>query len=299
MKKSFYKKGLVFGIIALFVGVALAPGITATIETSETLAPNIEQEALDNGLVEITVEVGNSEHKAMLTLDQAKELENLINCTKARLDATTSGEETVQIFDETVISLYELGMLPNGMSIEEAQRLVNDIEQDQRIVKKLEQRFSRNKGTMGVEDNFLCLITGHTDVHVLIGPSLIPSLILVLILGAPSMLLEILFNVHTKFISFLMSNLISLNFFTWGYSPLAFGYIIALGHTEMGIPGVPPPKVPAQGWINTIGLNGVKNWNDNFFGGVLGFTGIKICYPPNEFMTYFYMGAALIVDDDY
>lgn len=44
MKKGLFWKELVLGIIVLFVGVSIAPGINASIETSESQSPIIEQE---------------------------------------------------------------------------------------------------------------------------------------------------------------------------------------------------------------------------------------------------------------
>jgi len=200
-------------------------------------------------------------------------------------------------------------MLPDGMSIEDAKQLVNGMEQNPIIVKKLERWFSRNQGNKGLKDNYLCLIAGHTDRTVFIGPLLIPSLILVLIIGAPFVLLENLlgglFDIETNIGTIVMLPLLfvlgGLNFLTWQFNPLAIGHIILLGKLGGG-GGFSIPQ-PADGWINTIGLDGIKNWN-SFQGGILGFTGLKIFYSskshifPNLDMTHFYMGAALIVNDN-
>ena len=112
-----------------------------------------------------------------------------------------------------------------------------------------------------------------------------------------------LFDIETNIGTIVMLPLLfvfgGLNLLTWQFTPLAFGHLIKLG--GRGGFGM---RIPADGWINTIGLNGKKNWN-RFYGWILGFTGFKNCFPskldffPNIDMTHFYMGAALIVNDNY
>ena len=68
---------------------------------------------------------------------------------------------------------------------------------------------------------------------------------------------------------------------------------------------------PAEGWVNTVGLNGKKSWTDSFYGqgfwvqihgvyvgalGVIGFTGLKYGSSRNEpGFKSFYFGSALRV----
>lgn len=289
MNNRLFRKGIVLGIILLFVGIAIQPSIIAD---DSFKSDNSE-------IVEITIQIcnenGANDHTVMLTQEQAEELENIISTTKIKLDAAKTLEETSAIFNDTVVSLFELGVLPECMSIENAKRLVNGMDQNPRIVKKLERWFSRNQGNKGVEDNFLCLIAGHTDLTLFIGPSLIPILLLILIITMPLILLFKLSNIH-----FFPDNLFKLliifgglNFLTWQFIPIAVGHIIFLGGSSGGMF---PIRIPADGWINTIGLLGITNWN-SFYGQIFGFTGIKICYPPAAGMTHFYMGAALMVND--
>ncbi len=289
MQKGLWKKGLVLGIIILFVGIAIQPGIIAD--------DSIEYD--NSELVEITIQIcksnGANEHTVMLSQEQAEELESIINSTKIKLDAAKTMGETSAIFNDAVVSLYELGVLPDGMSIEDAKRLVNGMEQNLRIVKKLERWFSRNQKNLDDNENILCLIAGHTDLTWFIGPLLFPSLILGVIIGIPLVLLDgLIFRLFDTsiFIPILFQLLVgiaSLYLLIWQLNPIAFGHLIKLG--SEGIWGW---SIPVSGWIYTIGLNGIKNWN-SFYGGVLGFTGIKIWYPPKEGSTHFYLGAALMI----
>jgi len=299
MKKELFRKGFVLGIFVLFVGIAVQPGIIA--------ADSIKSD--NSEMVEITIQICKGDeaedHNVILSQKQAEELESLINRTKAKLDAVETLEETSAIFNDAVVSLYELGVLPEGMSIEEAKRLVNGMDQNPNVINKLEQWFFRNQEKIETFDNFLCLIAGHTDRTFFIGPSLIPSLFLTIITAVSIELLDILLSI--LFISGLFNssffNPIQINWFilfmlfgglnllTWQFIPLAIGHIIKLG--GKGGFGM---QIPAEGWINTIGLKGIKIWNE-FYGWILGFIGIKICFSFKEDWTQFYMGATLMLID--
>ena len=306
MKKSLYKKDLVFGIIALFVGVVLAPAITAIVPLSDITSPRIsENKELSNDLVEITVQVGNKDHKVMLTPDQANELENLIDRTKTQLDTATTIEETSCIFNDTVVSLFDLSMLPDGLSIEEVQQLVNGMELDSRIIKKLGGLFKINQGTLDVEQNFLCLISGQTYNSNILRRHIVVALIFSLI-----PLFAILGELLGEPALFLLPIYYSL------YKPIAFGSRISFGHYGKGSFGW--RKTPAHGWLHSIGLNGIKKWNGSFYGkipipygllislalqsffytGITGFTGINI-QTDQQNNEDFYLGAALWVNIGY
>lgn len=289
MKIILYKKGLVLVIIMLFVGVAIAPGIIASVNLSDITLPRISNNEIpNNDLVEITIQLGNTDHKVMLTLDQAMELEILIDSTKTRLDMATTIEETSIIFNDTVVSLYELGMLPEDMGIEEAQRLVNGMNQNPKFVKKLEQWFNRNQENLDDDQNFLCLISGYTDNTFISGTIGLISLFLL-----AKLCLFLTDTINLPLLSQLMFMILGASeiflFFFWLLNPIPFLYTISFGEARGLF------FIPAHGWIHTGGLNGLKNWNGSFFGEVDGFTGIKIFYSPD---IYFYMGAALWVKID-
>jgi hypothetical protein len=298
MKDIRFRKGFVLGIIILlFFSISIQPGIIAD--------DSIKSD--NHEMVEITIQIcrgdGANNHNVKLSQEKAEELENLLNITKSKLDSAKTLEETSEIFNDTVFSLYKFDMLPDDMSIEDAKLLVNGMEQNPRIIKKLERWNSKNQGKKVTMENFLCLIAGHTDETFFIGPSLIPSLLLVLIMVTPFFLLNYLFmffdiSIDLNIIPFLiqLSVIFGLfNFYTWQLNPLAVGHSIIFGYTTGGWW---PHWIHAKGWIYTIGLKGIKTWN-SIYGGVLGFTGIKICLSHEDglFQTHFYMGAALMVND--
>ena len=275
MKKNMFRKELVLGIIILFVGIAVQPGI---------IADNVI-ESDKSEMVEITIQIceidGVYDYDVLLSQEQAEELENLISRTKNKLDdAKTSGETSI-IFSDTVASLFEIGILSESMDIEDIQCLVNGEKQNSEVVKKLEEWFNRNQGNIGTEDNYLCLISGDSTGTCFQGP-----------IGLISMIVFGYLLKNDMIFTFLLS--------IWNNFPLSFGYKIGLG--GLGISGT----FFAQGWVHTIGLNGIKNWDDTFIGslpllpvlgwdlfftGILGFTGINIGSLENN--KHFYIGTAL------
>jgi hypothetical protein len=85
--------------------------------------------------------------------------------------------------------------------------------------------------------------------------------------------------------------------------PIGFNEWIVIGHTSGKWPYL--NYYPATGWIYTMGLNGVKTWNNSFGAGIInpffwclgatGFTGLSLLLPNHE---RFYLGLALFVDID-
>ena len=153
MKKSYVKRGLAVAIIFLFIGVALAPSITAD---GEQLSANKE-------LVEITTEVyginGVEPNTVKLTQEQATELDNLMKDIQDRLNNSKSREEAVAIFNDAIVSLDEFGLL-GDLNVEEAQKLVAGGYQNPRIRTIIERSRSRNQQTLGYNESNRCLIAG-------------------------------------------------------------------------------------------------------------------------------------------
>jgi len=301
MRTFCVKNGLVVGVILLFIGVAFQPVIIADVSNNSE----------DSDLLEITVEIYELNrvqgYTVMLTQEQAEELELLINNTKAELDAVDNLDETETIFKETVLSLNELGLITNGMNVEKVQRLVTGEEQNSRIVKLLEKYNSKNQKSLDKNENTLCLISGDTINTIFAGS--IPILILLrffvftarinMFFGwlsnfpelwdrlSPYLdkIVEIFFSPRFSFWLFLGA---SINFL-----PIKFGAFIYYGWLTISFdPWYPSELIPAEGWVFTIGLSGKQQWIGDFFGHVVGFTGIKII---RGFLDFFYLGAALQV----
>jgi len=294
MKDTWVKKGLVVSVILLFIVVAVAPSINF----------NVVKASNDNDLVDVTTQAcgikgfGNTTVK--LTKQQYQNLEQYLVEFRARLNQTTTREEAVPIFKEAVMELDKYGLLPKGMSVEKAQKLIGGSQNEKLITftKKLLNKYRMNSDE---KSNAICLIAGRSSntffIPFVSRVDIIPliltlssseffatsgHLIISMILSGLSILFGIIFV-----ISLLGGNIIPLSFLHW----ICFGDL----DTSQGI-----NIIPARGWISTIGLNGMKTWNQSFIGaigyplinaGVIDFTGIKLLIHGD----FTYLGSALLV----
>jgi hypothetical protein len=266
MKDTWMKKELVISIILLFIGVAVAPSINYT-----TVKASASQE---NDLVEVTTQAcgikGYKDATVKLTRQQYQDLEQYLIGFRARLNQTTTREEAVLIFREAVAELDKYGLLPKGMSVAQAQKLV--IGEYQNTNTRVFQEKLLSTPILGNNSNYLCLIVGVTS-YVLSFGFLLHSLIyfdiiiekLTTLLYSPILiqLLNSLDNVITNLFSsamwggllfYAIYNLIPLKFF----SCLSFGMG---GHPTS-------PYYPSDGWIFSLGLTGIKFWYRPFTGSI-------------------------------
>jgi hypothetical protein len=255
------RRWLAVGIILLFIGVSTLPSINL----------NVVKASNDNDLVVVTTQAcgikGYGNTTVKLTREQYQDLEQYLVEFRARLNQTTTREEAIPIFKEAVVELNRYGLLPKGMSVEQAQRLVTGGYYNAKINKTI-QRLSDTSDYL-IKSNFLCLITGAgSSIHI---RGILPTIMTwfsTLKIGA-------LFGIMT--------------FGGSGYNPADFIW----------------ENFPATGWIDTYGLTGIKKWNDTFSGGcgvkflsltycefigARGFSGIGIYTQSNPF---FFIGFAL------
>ena len=298
--KKHMRKLLVVGIFVLFIGIAVAPGITAVDYKDESLILNSQ----NNDLVEITVEICKLDeiqnNKVFLTQEQAIELDNLIKTFKADLDKVETMDETIQLFYDMVVSFDKLGLLPDDISIGEAQELVTDFEginNHENMVHRIPSNglyythFQNSKGQS--EENRLCLVAGNTDETFFINPrGVILSILFYFLVerifdnGFLADFLEEYFPLLYEFYDFLYLFLMSLPLLGLGlnnFIPILRRNVITLGHTNCW------EFFPAHGWVFSNGLNGIKRWEGSLFGdlfgygpddgpcpGIFGFTGLHL-----------------------
>jgi len=112
------KEILAVGFIVLYLSVAILTQVT--LHTVKAFTQN-------NG-VEVTTQVsgipGYYETTVLLTKEQYNELEKYLVHFKAGLNQTSTRKDAVCLFNDAVIQLKTYGLLPQGMSVAEAQRLV-------------------------------------------------------------------------------------------------------------------------------------------------------------------------------
>ena len=147
------RKCLAVGIILLFIGVAVAPSINF----------NIVKASTDNDLMEVTTQAcgikGYGNTTVKLTREQYHDLEQYLVDFRARLNQTSTRAEAVPIFKEAVVELDEYGLLPKGMSVEQAQKLVVD-GYSKRQGFSIFEEISYKNNLQEYHNKFCCLVTG-------------------------------------------------------------------------------------------------------------------------------------------
>jgi len=302
MKNTWMKKGLVVSVILLFIGVTIAPSINF----------NVVKASDDNDLVEVTTQAcgingfGNTTVK--FTRQQYQSLEQYLVDFRARLNKTTTRGEAVPIFNDAVVELNRYGLLPRGMSVERAQKLVIGGYQNEKLMKRLSKLCAYKINDSDMLVNHFCLISGETNMT-----TFCPLVCAFFTLLSFFIMYNALFLFLTLFLVTFLSFIADLSFYFSNFiSPVVFGYI-HLGNFQY----------PSFGWIQSYGLNGNKSINGSFYGnllrygnlfllrfwilweeldlqailsefpGIAGFQGIRV-FTPSTY-TQFYLGSALEV----
>ena len=121
MKTGYVKKGLVVWIIVLFIGAGVYP----TIAINNIMSTN---ENTSDELVKIPVQMfglnGVKSYKKSITKQQYNELQILKESFKEDFENADSMKESVKVYRDMVLSLNELGLLPDGISVKDVEKLV-------------------------------------------------------------------------------------------------------------------------------------------------------------------------------
>jgi hypothetical protein len=306
-KNSLFRKCLVVGIIFLFVGVSIVPIVNF----------HIVKASDDNDLVEVTTQpcgiegFGNTTVK--LTREQYQNLEQYMVKFRERLNQTSTMEEAGTIFKDAVVELYTYGLLPKGMSVGQAQRLVTERYQNVLAISRYTTRLSDYQ--ILNNSNFFCLIAGGTKEtslhsHFEIGCSILTYMLFGLYILAhlvsddPVVFMNIIYFIQGIRDLYHTIHLLSII----GSGMISFG-------TCIGTEGSIPPFYhlePATGWITTLGFFGKKSWDGSFYGhiqpllsfdasetiyyiGAMGFQGIKLKQGDEGL---FFLGSAVLVKID-
>jgi hypothetical protein len=298
MKDTEVKKGLIVSVILLFIGVAVAPSINLSVVKASQ----------DKDLLEVTTQAcgiqGYKDTTVKLTREQYQNLESYLVEFRARLNQTSTREEAVPIFKEAVVELDKYGLLPREMSVEKAQQLMLCDSQNEKKIPLINNFFNKFSLFSDGKSNALCLIAGQSSntffIPFVSRADIIPLIITLssselFATSGYSVISKVLFGLSILFgiifvVSLLWGNITPLSFLHW----ICFGEIQSRPNFHIE---------PAYGWLSTIGLNGVKTWNQSFTGGIgyplinagiIDFTGIKLLL----FGKYTYIGSALFVKID-
>jgi hypothetical protein len=312
------RKWLAIGIILLFVGVTIAPTINFnTVKASQ------------GDLVEVTTQAcginGYGNTTVKLTREQYQNLEEYLVEFRARLNQTSTREEAVPIFKDAVVELDKYGLLPKGMSVQRAQRLVigsqNTVSSHLKEKPPLHNRINDSNNS-----NYLCLVCSHTDGLTSVGPVIRLSCNLryfLFDLGyAADWCNSIYDNGHillSYILSYFFAGILLLVAYPSDFgilpatlNPLKLFYTVMLGGYVFNPYLYESQYVPSDGWVATFGLNGIKIFQEPLWGhlpllplnsefipqglyypGIFGFTGIQIFLGENNM---FLLGSALWVE---
>ena len=267
------KKGVAVAIILLFLGVAVVPSIS------------IVKAATDNDLAEVTIEAygikGFGNHTVKLTKQQNQNLEQYLLDFRERLNTTTTREEAVPLFKEAVVELNKYGLLPKGMSVEHAQRLVTGYYQNSNMLRKIQndvQSIAKIKQKQNLNPNmknaFCVLFAAATKIpDYLPSPFIIPLGLLIVLGIVPSLLFSL---IGAEDLAKLLAD-IGLLF--WVFNPFRFiNFVLFMGYDID---------------LRSVGLKGLVNENFGSDGLFIGYTGLLL-YPLSD-KTYF-LGFALSVN---
>lgn len=251
----FIRTFTVLGLI--FLSTSIAASTTFTHTTAD-----------DN--IQTTLYVCSSEGEtirtAHLTTQQAQELRTVFDDLKTRVSTAASREETQRLFTEAVIHLDHYGLLPEAMSVTQAQRLVSGI-----CIPKKRTTILQNlpaKTGAGPLQNSLCSIAGNvSNVHFTkLAKRTALRLYNMMDYGSGNV---VLVNLATGL--WIVCNQFSILSDRLLLQPWRqLGVSIYFGNYHY----YPYPEwlQPAQGWIETNGLNGRQNitgsfWGQNMIGG--------------------------------
>ena len=268
------KKGLAVAVILLFIGVAIAPSINI----------NVVKASNNNDLVEVATQAcgikGYSNTTVKLTREQYQKLEQYLVDFKERLNHTTTREEAVPIFEEAVIELDRYGLLPKGMSVEKAQKLVTTNQVHPNVEKLMDYL---ELSPLNIEfGNVFCLLfmqTVSAGNDVTFGLLTIPSVILFMLFAGFMFSFAYLELAMLVLIPLLLSAIVGIPTLIFNLlSPLLLWSLIVINSGY-------------EGW--SLGLKGEQSINGNL-DYLIGYTGLRIWIPVGNYDDInFYLGQAL------
>jgi len=274
MENKWMKKGFAVSVIILFIGIAVAPSINSIVVKASN----------DNDFVEVSSQAcgiqGYGDTSVKLTREQYQDLEQYLVDFRARLNQTTTKEEAIPIFKDAVLELNKYGLLPKGMSVKQAQRLVTGQCVNQKRLDVIQNVLKRNHGGLSRNENWCCLFYGY--------------LTFVQVLG---ILWRILYMLPDPQVPYPIGLWIFWMICEFIYYLKPFYVLCPVQFEETS----PEPKEH----VFTIGLLGIKKWDGQLVGdinlpfygecGVQGFTGINIVGQFTSIPTVTLIGTAFYV----
>lgn len=211
-----------------------------------------------------------------LTNTQYQHLQQYLAEFTERLNHTTTRDDAIPLFNEAVMELHKFGLLPEGLSVVQAQHLVTGNQHVANIQQSLMAR-SRTSMTNNSTNSF-CLLAGYSN-----STELITSFQWAVLFGF-GLICEILYALPPPI--YLILALVFFGITTVLYT---LGYLIPLSlWSDIKIFG-------GHGFLFTLGFAGLKKWVGYLDGEIHGFTGIKILLDLKDPIKFFYLGSAMQV----
>jgi hypothetical protein len=267
-----------------------------------------------------------------LTREQYNDLQRYLAEFRAKLNQTKTSEEAVPIFKDAVVELNKYELLPKGMSVKQAQKLVTGLYQNKNRVKLQERLVQNHVPALGNNSNILCMVAGKindslsvmksintvlylTQIYFVVIEGLM-ALLFLLALFVPIPIIEIfvdklltlLENIFWRPIDLVQNVCVDLMIFS-NYIPIALGNVVGIGEaSDQG------EYIGSTGWVKSFGLYGNREWNGTLYGrirklwivnewnfqmfylpGIIGFSGIKLSSGEYK-LNKFYLGSARYVN---
>lgn len=280
MKKEWFVKPLAICIVVLFIGTSILN--VSAINTNVDI--DLKNKIFGKDLVEVIVNICKinkiENYKIILTQKKADELNNLFNNFKVKLDNSLTMKDTIEIYYELVESLNKIGLIPRGVSVQEAKQLITDKKSGSNA-----QHIVNIVNNLEDNENMFCYIYGYTSQTCFFTK-----------IGRPIFI----FNIPPM----ALANTICYGIWPWPLWPLEYKSYFQAKKEE-------PPTYwhPASGYVYTNGLNGKITWNGEFYGqispdfyshffsytvsGVKGFRGFHFYNSNND--SWYYFGHAMHV----
>ena len=184
---------------------------------------------------------------------QYGEAEKIFNDLQLKLDKVTTKQETLDLFKEVIVELNEHGLLPKGMTIKRAQRLIINGFLRSEPEQSFQSNYENNSG------NINCLVIGiANETYFRPYPALVQDI-------------PFLYNLAFNHSGFSITTILALPYLFRVLQPVKFGPYAYVGArfkvVEHG--NTTHERIDASsGWVWTIGSNGYKKWNGTFYGGL-------------------------------
>jgi hypothetical protein len=269
-------------VVAMCLVVMLTSSCFTFLMTPRTTATDFHHsEETEKVVVQIMDASRTKEIVVALTQQKADDVEKFIETTSKRFQQARSPDELQQITSETLCSFRSLGLINTDAEC-------NTILHGLKIAMRRQPRLQGWEPPPGILHwNAFCLTIGDTTNTQFVGVRTITLSYLISFLQ------------HLGFSGRCIAPLMVITLFFDTIRPIAVWHRIILGTFH-----IPGGTDPAEGWIITDGLTGLRMWKGPLTGnlpgsselmstGAIGFTGMKILH--DHLSKNFYLGSALLV----